>query len=226
MSTRSRSSVVGLLLLLAFSPSCGGASEREKASEKAAPISCFDPPYGQAPAFLGEKINYSLEVDSMEDAINQLNVNFNIPISFIGDGASGSSSGMKISGGNVREALRRLVESLPGYQCRVVSGHVVVLSDNPEFYSVVRDVDIVNQRRAIASRSYIEKIAEEVSGLRDMSFLYGGIADAPLFVDKVTLSREATVLEHFAQLLGRDQNVYFWIRRAATGSRYFALGSV
>jgi hypothetical protein len=56
--------------------------------------------------------------------------------------------------------------------------------------------------------------------------LLGGVVESPIFDERVSLDREARVIDHLGQLLGRDKSVFFVIQRAPSGGLLFSLGSV
>ena len=213
---------VVLIAILGALPSCGNADEDVRPST----VSCFEPSGESEPAFLDQRVNVSFKEGSLINAIKSLNEDLGLPVSFIEGEDAGSPFELKADGMSVREILREMMSDSPEYRCAIVDDRVVIFGEVAGIHEKIQNVDIVNIPRARASRAYLKKVAKEVTALSDLDFLFGGIVDSPTFGDQVTLTREATVLEHLVQLLGKDEDVYFWIRRASTGSRYLTLGSV
>lgn len=226
-SHRSFLRLVVLFLAATAIPSCGVTVEnRGVGSGETELEACFAASDTRLPSYWETRIAASLRDESIADTFKRLNEEFHIPVSFIEGRAGDRHSEVVAVNESVRNVLRRIVESAPGYQCKRSKDHVVVLGNRNEFSAVVRGVQIVSKYRAIASRDYLEKAASDVRALSDLGFLPGAPIDSPLINEKVTLAPDATVLEHLVQLLGDNPRAYFSIRWATTGSRYFTLGEV
>lgn len=226
---RSAWRVVSILLAMTGTTSCGRADQAGLAtSSNSAPAPCFDSEPAKLPAFWNQRVSVSLKVGSFSEAIERFNADLDLPISFIEGRAETRLPAFVADNEPASEVLRRVLESAPGYQCKVAGRHVVVLSDAAAYAATVHGVRIVSEYRNRASRAYVDRLAKQVSAFGDLGFFGGGsyLGDSPLVDEKVTLAQEATVLEHLSQLLGDDPKVYFWIRWAATGTRYLTLGSV
>lgn len=220
------SAVVALATLLA----CGRTPQTSQARAATSTVApCFDPGPASAPHFWNQRVSVALGAGSIAESIELLRRENHLPISFIEGRSHERASAVSATREPVGDLVRRLLESVPGYQCKIVGGHVVVLSDAAEYAATLRGVRITAEPRAVATRAYIERLTRKVDALDDLEYSVrslGGLIDESLLDHTVTLAREATVLEHLSQLLGDDPQVYFSIRRGVAGRRDFALGSV
>lgn len=96
----------------------------------------------------------------------------------------------------------------------------VVYPDEPAWDIIVRGVNILGRPRIDAAASYLDAVRAQVPALADIVGP-GVIGDprAPLYSQTVSLTQEASVVEHLVQLLGDAQNVAFLIERTGGGRR-------
>jgi hypothetical protein len=132
--------------------------------------------------------------------------------------------GVRISA--VRSLLRSVLATSPSYTCQVAAGHIVVYPDRLEFRTLVQGVDLVDRPRGVAAREYIDFVSKRIDYFKNVGVLLGGVVESPIFDERVSLGREARVIDHLGQLLGRDKSVFFVIQRAPSGGLLFSLGSV
>jgi len=206
-------------------PSCEVAHHEETAVARAEAIpSCLDS--GAGPSFLDERFTAIFEGVQLPQVILYLNANTGNPVSFI-DGPSPVPLELDVQDETIRSFLGRLLGQAPGYRCAVIDNHVVIYYDEPALHKSVEHVSIVQQFRGPASRAYVKHLSRQVEELKDLGVLLGGVGinDSPVYDEKVTLARKATVLEHLGQLLGKNPDIVFSIRYASTGSRYLNFGT-
>ena len=125
----------------------------------------------------------------------------------------------------MRKLLEQLLAQAHDYRCTIIENHIVVYHEEPALHETVDNVSIFQQLRGQAARSYIEYISHKISAFQGLSVFLGGALESPIFDEKVTLAPNAIVLEHLCQLLGKNPNVFFWLRYASTKSRYLTFGS-
>ena len=111
---------------------------------------------------------------------------------------------------NLEEVLRAIVQHHDRYRCEVYDGRLVLRSVNSIFDVVISGVDIVDAYRFPARDDYIDHLNDDPR-FKDWFSLWsvGGLGGSPVFDGQVTLSPRAPVVQHFAQLLGRNRVVYF-----------------
>lgn len=202
-----------------------GDIDKPQATQQEVGLSCFERSRSAAPLFLNDEISVAYKGSEARDIIHDLQSNYGLPISYIDqpDGKPLDLSGEKIT---VSSLLHALLAKYPGNTCRIVEKHVIIYPNRSELRKIVRGVDIVNRPRGMAARAYIDIAKKQVGYFRDVDVLLGGIVEMPLFEGQVSLSPDATVVGHLAQILGRDKDAFFVIRRAPPKGFLFSLGSV
>jgi hypothetical protein len=214
---------ISWLLFLLPLTSCGAARHDEPASTHTERLSsCLDSTAG--PSLLEERITATFEGTQLPEALDHL-AELGIPVSFI-EGPSPVQIEMRVQDEPVRSFLGLLLGQARDYKCAVIENHVVIYHDEPALHKMVKHVSITEQLRGRAAGSYVKHVSHQIEEFKDLSVLLGGPLDSPVLEEKVTLAREATVLEHLGQLLGKNPDIVFWLRYASTGSRYLNLGSV
>jgi hypothetical protein len=187
-------------------------------------FSCFD----QAPSgvpFLDRKISVSYSGFKVAEVVRRIREVNDLPISYI-ETAPAEAGSLKLEGISVRAWLRALVDARPGYVCRIVGGHVMVYPDLPDFEQVVRAVSLVRMHRLVAVRRYLEYPRRQTLHFRDIEVVAGGVIESPVFEECVSLARDATLIVHLAQLLGKDRSIYLDIQQAPTGGLVLGMGNV
>jgi hypothetical protein len=129
-----------------------------------------------------------------------------------------------MEGVSVQELLQAMIagQSVP-YRCLVADGHVVLLPDEPRWFRTVAGVDIQDLPRLVAARRYVEHLAS-LGEFEGLSVVAGGLLESSLFADRVSLTSQASVIEHLVQLLGDNPGVLFVVQRAPNGVEYLTMG--
>jgi hypothetical protein len=105
-----------------------------------------------------------------------------------------------------------------GLRWRTIGTRFVLYPDADVWERRVTGVDIAGIARADAAGAYTAEVARRVPKLER---LVGGVVrgnpDAPVHADRVSLSPEATVLEHLVELLGDDPDLVFTVEPTEDG---------
>jgi hypothetical protein len=187
-------------------------------------FSCFDPGPSGAP-FLDRKISVSYSGLTVEEVVRHLHRMNKLPVSYIETTSADAGSRM-LEGVTVRRVLRELVGARPGYVCRVIGGHVMLYPDLPDFERVVRGVDITRRYRSAATQLYVDQARRGVPFFRDVYAFLGGNLMSPAFSECVSLDRDAKVIVHLSQLLGKDRSVFLVSQQAPVGGPELGIGNV
>jgi hypothetical protein len=162
---------------------------------------------------LDRKISVSYSGVTVKEVVNKIREVNKLPISYI-ETASADAGNRKLEEVPVRRLLRELVDARPGYVCRIVGGHVMIYPDLPDFERVVRGVDLIRKYRAGATRKYLEYARREVLFFRNVYLFVGGNLESPVFSECVSLDRQAKVIVHLSQLLGKDRSIFLEVQQA------------
>jgi hypothetical protein len=105
-----------------------------------------------------------------------------------------------------------------GLRWRKIGSRFVLYPTDDVWERRVSGVDLAGVERAAAADAYTAEVGRQVPELRR---LVGGVVRgdpaAPVYTDRVSLSPEATVLEHLVELLGDAPNLVFTIEPAEDG---------
>jgi hypothetical protein len=105
-----------------------------------------------------------------------------------------------------------------GLRVRTIGTHFVLYPNDDVWERPVSGIDISNVERAAAAAAYTADVARRVPGLER---LVGGVVrgdpEAPVYSDRVSLSPEATILEHLVELLADDPDLVFTVEPADDG---------
>lgn len=162
----------------------------------------------------------------LRDVLDKLAVSFNVPISSISDDLPVKVS-VNVTAGTVEEVLNQIVRSAPNYQWRTVRGRIVVLPRTIKYDRQVSEIHIVSAQRAEAAEKYLECLNARFGDFKDYtSGILIGEFIHHRYTDQVTLMPDATVLEHFVQLLGTDYTLRFGLSRGKDNLSFYSLGNV
>jgi hypothetical protein len=206
-------------------PSCGEERHEAVAITQIETLrSCIDSNW--KPGLLGERITITFVDIKLPQVISHLRAVPGLPVSFI-EGPLPVQIEIRVQDEPVRAVLGRLLDQAQGYKCAVIDDHMVIYYDEPALHKKVVNVAITQQWRGRAARSYVEYLSHQVEEFKDLDVLLGGsgIEDSPVYGERVTLARDATVLEHLSQLLGKNPDVIFGLRYASMGGRYINFGT-
>lgn len=166
---------------------------------------------------LEKKITISMADTSVYDIIQLLRMKYNVPISFI-DAEEKQKITVDLKDASLRTVLEKVISSSPIYDYRIINERLVLYPKVPKYNFIVNDVDINMMKRLEAANKYVSQLNHQFPEFMD---LVGppvlGNPQHPVFIDKVSLKRESTVLEHLVQLLGEDLKVVFSIIKAKSG---------
>jgi hypothetical protein len=105
-----------------------------------------------------------------------------------------------------------------GLRWRRIGTRFVLYPEADVWERPVSGIEISDVERADAAAAYTAEVARLVPGLER---LVGGVVRgdprAPVYSDRVSLSPQATVLEHLVELLGDDPDLVFTIEPADDG---------
>jgi hypothetical protein len=105
-----------------------------------------------------------------------------------------------------------------GLRWRKIGTRFVLYPADDVWERRVTGVDIDGIARADAAGAYTSEVARRVP---ELEHLVGGVVrgdpGAPVHADRVSLSPEATVLEHLVELLGDDPDLVFTVEPAEDG---------
>jgi hypothetical protein len=225
---RSRGSLLlklSWLLFLLPLPSCGEERHEAAAITQVQTLkACTDSDW--MPSLLGERITANFVNAKLLEVVSRLRSEPGLPVSFI-EGPLPVQIQMRVHDEPVRAVLERLLDQASGYKCSIVNEHMVIYYDEPALHKVVVDVSIAQQWRGRAARSYVEYLSHQIEEFKDVDVLLGGsgIEDSPVYNERVTLVRDATVIEHLGQLLGKNPDIIFVLRYDSSGSRYINFGT-
>ena len=179
---------------------------------------------GPGAIFFRQNVTIHWKDISLTDAIRELQSSRGLPVSFI-EMKSDKKIDLELTAIDVGTLLQTLAERFPGYRCAVVRGHVIIFPDWPELYSVEKVADVKDMFRGRAAREYLEAVGRRIGPLSQVGAFLGGNLESPTFAEKVSLDTEATVIEHLAEILGSNSNVFFVIERTPAGASVYSLGS-
>jgi len=209
------------LFCLALFPSCGAARREEIVTQPETFLSCSA---ASQPSFLAERVTISFAGRPLSDVIRSLRREHSLPVSFV-EGPFPVQ--IEVSGQDepVRSFLGRLLEQAQGYRCSIIEGHVVIYYDEPALHEIVKGVSITDELRGEAVQLYVETVSHQIRSFEGLGVLLGGSLESTFFTDRVTLAREATVLRHLCQLLGKYPDTCFSLRYGSVGGRYLTMGT-
>jgi hypothetical protein len=167
---------------------------------------------------------------STTKSINVLRHKYGVPVSFI---SVADEKPQTVQFGDeerlmLREALDQFVRTREGYTYSLAGDRLMVYPKPGPFEKVISGLDIKNVPRLEATVAFLEHLKRtdpECGSLIPPGIM--GDPRAPLYTDPISLPNEATVLEHFAALLGDNPNVVFSILDGPrSGTRLFVLDQV
>ena len=164
------------------------------------------------------------------EATNALRQKYGVPIAFISvPNEQPESLNFRDERLSLRGALDECVRARPPYTYSVEPNQVILYPKSGPFEKVVREIDITNKPRLEAITAFVEYLKNTHGEFANL--LPPGIKgdpEAPLYAEPVsTLRGKATVLEHFAALVGESQNATFSILDGVRhGTRLFVLEQV
>jgi hypothetical protein len=187
---------------------------------------CGEHKQGAKPLFLDKEISVEYRNLELNDVIHSLQASHDLPISYIDHQSDSKPISLTTRKSTVALLLQAILARSPGSICQILNGHVIIYPNRPEFKMIVRNIDIVNCPRGAAAKRYIESAKLQVAYFEDMDIILGGVLELPLLSDRVSLTSRASVIDHLVQILGRDESVFFNIRKPRGERSLFSLGSV
>jgi hypothetical protein len=191
-------------------------------------VSCFD---GSAPDaaedVLARRISITAADQPLAAIVERLRAAEHLPLSFIEDAAVGRVSA-EFHDVPARWALQVLLARIRNYQCLVGNGRVVIASNDPAYRATLHAFPDTRLPPWTTMHLYYGRLGEAIPAFRDLKVPWDPTVDPRLRSDEheVTLSPDATVLEHLVQLLGDIPEAFFTIRRLPSGGRELSLGAV
>jgi hypothetical protein len=163
-------------------------------------------------------IDIKVENASVSSVVQLLRTQKCAAISFIEAAQPGTVS-LNFERATVSEILSEIVRQDPAYRSETIRGRDVLYPAVPEFQAVVGDVDIQSQPRQAATELYVHLLRNAVPAFSDLvpPVLFGDNR-MQIYSDKVTLRPKGRVIEHFVDLLGKDQGLYFEFIEARSGA--------
>jgi hypothetical protein len=163
-------------------------------------------------------IDIKIENASVSSVVQLLRTQECAAISFIEAAQSGTVS-LSFERATVAEILSEVVRQDTAYRSETLGGRDVLYPAAPEFQAVVGDVEIQPQPRQAATELYVDLLRNAVPAFSDLvpPVLFGDDR-MPIYSDKVTLRSKGRVIEHFVDLLGKDQDLYFAFIEARSGA--------
>ena len=121
--------------------------------------------------------------------------------------------------GDLREVLPKLLQDSGAYECSIIGGRLVVLPVSSKHRQVVTGPDLPPLPRVQAVWKYTEWLNANIPAFA----LFGsqaiqGYPFAPLYVEKIQLTKTRPVVEHLVQLLGVDLNLVFTVDKSCPDS--------
>ncbi|HTG35944.1 MAG TPA: hypothetical protein VLB76_23705 [Thermoanaerobaculia bacterium] len=138
-------------------------------------------------------------------------------VSFI-DSGQRSVVSLNLRDATVEEVLSKIAAQSSAYRNENIAGRDVLYPTAPEFQATVDNVDIQHQTRQEATELYVDLLRRAVPAFpRLVPPVLFGDNRMPVYSDKVTLRSKGRVIEHFVDLLGKDQSLYFKFIKARSG---------
>lgn len=188
---------------------------------------CWASTASPANDLLSRKVSLGTAPESIFALIGRLH-DQGVPLSFI-DSFRGETFVAKEKQETVRLLLRELVERFPVYRCQVRDGRLLLFpqTDDRRYETTVTGLTIENVPRYAAAGQLVRHLNETVAGFSDLlGPMMAGFAEAPAYVEPVTLARSGTVPELLMQLLGKNPKVFVVVTRAKSGLPILLLGDV
>jgi hypothetical protein len=137
-----------------------------------------------------------------------------LPISFI-ENDGDRKTGLFYREVTIAKVLDMIVVENPSYRWRSVEGRILLYPRDEKYDTRVGGIDVRDLKRPEAANRLFEALRENTPGFSDWAgAVVLGFADAPIYTEHVSLRPEARVINHLAQLLGDDPNVYFIIHKS------------
>lgn len=196
--------------ILKFLPSC---------------ISLFLLPLPQGSAATG-LLDIRVENVSASGVVQLLRTQHCAAVSFI-EASQAKALSLDLRQVTVSEVLREIAERDPAYRSETIGARQVLYPATSEFQEVLGPLTIQGQPRQSAAEIYVDVIRKQVSAFSDLvpPVLFGDERH-PLYKDAVSLRERGRVIEHFVDLLGKDQSLYFEFIEARSGLPSLAFGRV
>jgi hypothetical protein len=148
------------------------------------------------------------------------------PCNVIEDGLVNEKMFTEATGDIVTQLDAITAEPSP-YRWELVGNRRVLCPRDSTWSSRITNVHLKQTPRFQAATNYLEILRAQVPGLGNVvGPILKGDPAAPIFTDKVSLSEEASVVEHLVQLLGTAPQLVFLIERTADGRRLLQFENV
>lgn len=170
--------------------------------------------------------DFNVSAGSLLDVLGELAASYNVPVSLI-DADRPSCVSFTLHNGTVRQVLDRLVSCDRQYCWRQVMGRLIVLPHTSPYDSRIVGVRITDMPRMEAADAYIDHLNSHNVGFERLA---GGVmlgdCTGSAYTTHVTLSPDATALEHFMQILAADRSLRFCLSRGIDELRFYSLANV
>lgn len=119
---------------------------------------------------------------------------------------------------SVTQKLDTLIKQADQYQWRLIDQRFVLYPSNPIWRRPITGVKIRNTPRLEATDQYIALVKQQVPQLNKLiEPVQKGDPEARAYVELVTLSHEAPLLEHLVELLGDYRQLVFTVQPIHSG---------
>ncbi len=156
-----------------------------------------------------------LNMENMDvgKVVQMLGKKYRVPISFI-QARHEKPVTLNISKGFVKDLLNQIVDQNSEYQWRQINNRIILFPNDPKFRVVLKGVNIKQTPRLQAADQFIKYLKSHKVGFENLVGVgLAGDPRLPIFNDLITLSENATVLQCFLELLGKDTFVSFSIQQ-------------
>lgn len=168
---------------------------------------------------LERRITISVMRVPVGEFIRKLRKEYGIHISFIeASDSKVQNLTVDLKGVSLATLLEKVVSQAPSYKFQVVDKRLVLYPKSPKYKLVVKGVAITNIERLEAAYRYTAQLNQQIPEFKEL--VGPQVLGNPrhfVFTDRVSLSKEGTVLEHLVQLLGQNESVVFSVIKAKSG---------